>query len=71
MSGDTNIVRLLCENGADPNSRNDFDETPVHYAAKRGIPTIVHILVNYGAKLDVRDRAGKTPIHSAAETGSV
>ena len=71
MSGDSSIVRMLCDNGADPNSRNDFQETPVHYASKRGIPTLVHVLVKYGAKLDVRDRAGRTPIHCAAETGSV
>ncbi|XP_052818936.1 putative ZDHHC-type palmitoyltransferase 5 isoform X2 [Mya arenaria] len=71
LSGDVNMVKLLCEFGADTNIRNDFQETPVHYAAKRGIPTLVNILRYYGAKLDARDTSGKTPVHNAAQTGSV
>jgi len=46
-------------------------ETPVHYASKRGIPTLVCVLQQFGARLDVKDGSGKTPVHNAAQTGSV
>ena len=65
------MVKLLLEYGADPNAPNDFSETPIHYASKRGIPTLVHILVQAGGNLNVKDKSGKTPMHNAAQTGSV
>lgn len=71
LSGDGAMVRLLLQYHADPNAVNDFMETPVHYASKRGIPTLVHILAQAGGKLNVKDKSGKTPIHNAAQTGSV
>lgn len=71
LSGDVAMVKLLLEHGADPNAVNDFQETSVHYASKRGIPTLVHALVKAGGKLDAADKVGKTPVHNAAQTGSV
>ena len=71
LTGDKDLVRYLLDAGADPNIVNNFNETSVHYASKRGIPSLVHLMVKFGGKLDARDQRGRTPLHNAAEVGSV
>ena len=65
------MVKILLEYGADPNALNDFGESTVHFASKRGMPAIVHTLVKHGGKIDVIDQKGRSPVHDAAQTGSV
>lgn len=62
---------ILLESGADPNALNEFDETPLHYACKRGVPTVIHLLVQKGGNLDAVDKNGMSMCHHAAQTGSV
>ena len=69
--GDWSICFLLLEAGADPNAQNEFVETPIHYACKRGIASIVHLLVQRKGDLSVIDQNGWSVAHHAAQTGSV
>jgi ankyrin repeat protein len=62
----TDIVILLLEAGADPNTTNAAMRTPLHLAVDRNNPEAVAALIKAGAKPDVRDQAGWTPLHHAA-----
>lgn len=71
LCGDWSVTYLLLEGGADPNAKNEFDETPVHYSCKRGLAQIVHLMVQRGGNLEAVDKNGKSAAHHAAQTGSV
>jgi ankyrin repeat protein len=65
------IIRLLLQYKADPNLGNEFEETPLHYACKRGIIANVQVLVDAGGDVRAEDKAGKGAMHHAAQGGSV
>jgi murein DD-endopeptidase MepM/ murein hydrolase activator NlpD len=58
-------VKLLVEEGADPNCRDVHGRTPLHEAAARE-PSIAMFLIKCGSRVDVRDENGVTPLHEAA-----
>ncbi len=60
----------MLRNGADVNARNNFDETPLHFACKRGDPQLVHMLIKHGADVHATDRAGKGAILHTAHGGA-
>lgn len=54
---------------ADPTlltSRNELDDTALHYAAWHGATNIVRFLLGAGADVNARGNNGKTPLHYAA-----
>ena len=61
------VVRLLLERGADPNTPgNEYDHTPLHGAAGLGSKELVEMLLNAGADpMDQDEDTGSTPLHSA------
>src|SRR5689334_4323621 len=73
------LVRLLLDAGADPNSiMNHRQSSPLHYAAdgyltgpdwnaKRQVETI-KCLLDAGAEINAQDKNGATPLHRAART---
>jgi hypothetical protein len=73
------LVRLLLDAGADPNSRaNHRRSGPLHYAAdgcltapawnaERQVQTI-HCLLDAGADIHAQDKNGATPLHRAVRT---
>ena len=73
------IVKLLLDAGADPNSAmNRRQSTPLHYAAdgyingpawdaKRQVKTL-GCLLEAGAHIDAQDKNGATPLHRAVRT---
>ena len=63
------MARLLIENGANPNIRNDANDTPLHWAAREGQKELVVILLAHGAKVNAVGKAGWTPLRWAEVQG--
>lgn len=59
----------LVELGADPNSRNEQDITPLHEAVGRMNLVAIDALLRHGAKINAKTRDGKTPLHWAVMIG--
>jgi len=59
----------LIEAGADPNTRNQWNNTPLHYAASRDCLDACKLLLNHGADVNARNDRGKTPLYYAANKG--
>ena len=68
-AGFLDTARLLLDRGADPNARNDGDETPLFYAFKAGkrsdIAAMVGVLVAGGADSSHANPKGATPAKMA------
>lgn len=71
-TGDIDMIRLLLDLGADPNSISSIGMTPLHCAV-RGFFTeeTARILLQYGADPNIRDHRNMSPLHAAAEKGEV
>eukprot|EP00241_Pyramimonas_parkeae_P014738 CAMPEP_0114294822 /NCGR_PEP_ID=MMETSP0059-20121206/10338_1 /TAXON_ID=36894 /ORGANISM="Pyramimonas parkeae, Strain CCMP726" /LENGTH=1092 /DNA_ID=CAMNT_0001416639 /DNA_START=137 /DNA_END=3415 /DNA_ORIENTATION=+ len=71
-SGDVDMVRTLCENGADP-CIGDYDKrTCLHLAASCGHSDVVDFLIRLGTvDLNPVDRFGGTPLDDAYRHGFV
>ena len=46
---------------------DDFNQTPLHIAAKRDNPELIKLLLEFGAKIDFEDCAGQTPLHISSK----
>src|SRR6185369_6134596 len=64
LDGDTSSIRLLLENGADPNIRNEVGATALMWAA--GDLEKTRLLLDHGADVNVRSDDGRTPLLIAA-----
>ncbi|XP_078161493.1 putative E3 ubiquitin-protein ligase XBOS36 [Carex rostrata] len=70
--GHHEIVGLLLENGADPNSRNIYGQTPLMQACRIGHWQVVQILLVYRCNVDkVEGFGNKNALHFAAAGGHV
>jgi ankyrin repeat protein len=65
----SNRSQLLCMeadiNTADINTKDDFGNTMLHYAAKQNNPEIARHLLALGARPDIKDPDGKNPLEIA------
>ncbi|CAM9547216.1 unnamed protein product, partial [Choristocarpus tenellus] len=61
FNGLTEIVRILLEGGADPNSVDEDRDTPLHYACSSGSGEIIALLLAKGADPSSVDGLGRTP----------
>ena len=52
--------------GGNVNSKNELDETILHYAATRGCTEIVKLLISKGANINLKNEGGQTPLHIAS-----
>ncbi len=68
-SGDTKIVKLLLDAGANVNARGPTGSALAR-AAQQGNPEIVRLLLQAGAELEAKDSSGWTALFSAAMTGN-
>ena len=76
----TQVVKVLLENGANPNSITNASiptdafmrdirtrsETPLHRAAAFGTEEVIQLLLDAGAKIDAKDMNGDSPLSWAS-----
>ncbi len=60
--GYVRIARALLVSGANPRARADGGETPLHFAAVHGSPSMVRLLLGVRADPAARDEDGRTPV---------
>ena len=60
LTGNPTIVRLLLQEGWDPNAPDNDGQTPLHEGARNSNPTVVSHLLDAGAELNARDNEGYT-----------
>jgi ankyrin repeat protein len=70
QGGWDDIVQLLIDNGADPDQRDAFDNTPLVLAVSAQHRDIAEILIKAGADLGASS-SGLTPLMFASSTGDV
>jgi len=49
------MVVYLIEHGADMNSTNHKNQTPLHYSSENGHPKVSQYIVYHGANIDPQD----------------
>lgn len=67
--GSTVTVRVLLENGADPDQVDSNGSTVLHHAVKARKEAVIPILIEFGASIDAQDSTGSTALHLAAQSG--
>ena len=67
--GQDAVVVLLLKHGADPNLRNNEEQTPLHLAAANGQQSVLALLLAAGAQPNLQDKQGYTSLHYAATYG--
>lgn len=61
----TQLARILCQEGANPNSGDHMGHTPLHLAAFLNKTQMVELLIQFGANLSHVDSFGNSPLHLA------
>ncbi len=65
----TDITRMLIDNGANVNVKQQAGATPLHTAAQNGNLDILILLLEHGAETNARMEGGKMPADLAREKG--
>ncbi len=71
FTGNPTMVRLLLQQGWDPNAPDDNGLSPLHQGARNSNPMVVSHLIDAGADLSARDNEGYKALHwAAAQSGN-
>ncbi len=65
------IVKFLVKSGADIESKDAENQTPLHIAAKNNKLEIAQFLVERGEDTESKDNENRTPLHAAAIAGHI
>lgn len=66
-SGQTEVVRYLCQHKADVGAAAMDDMGAIHFASQKGHLEIVRVLVSSGISFKTANRKGLTPLHYAVQ----
>lgn len=71
VGGNVDIIELLIEKGANINSKNKNDDTPLHLAAvsEKCQWSAIKLLIDAGANVDSINNSKVTPLHISAQRG--
>ncbi|CAG9817822.1 unnamed protein product [Phaedon cochleariae] len=69
LSGDSEVVDFLLNQGVDPNETDSSGKTCVHYTVSRGHQSILLLLLNFSVNLNAIDNDGNSPLHLACLNG--
>jgi CASK-interacting protein len=69
VAGNIEILKLLIDNGANVNLKDNKGLRPLHYAAWQGRSEPVFILLRRGANVNEQSINGDTPLHLACQYG--
>ncbi|KAI9457889.1 ankyrin repeat-containing domain protein [Russula earlei] len=69
QNGHSDVVRLLLENGAIVDSRNNDSWTPLMFASDEGHLDIIRLLLQSGANVEFQTKSGTTPLMKASRHG--
>jgi len=69
LARDKDTVRLLLEAGANIDSKDNEDSTPLQYAVHSGNVEIVEMLIRAGANVNTQNSHGWTPLHNSINKG--
>ena len=69
IQGQFHVAKILLQNGADVNAKNNYHRTPLHLAVFHGHSKIAKLLLQNGALVNAKCKAGETPLHFAAYKG--
>lgn len=67
---DTQAVRLLLQEGSDPNSRQSDGSTALHWAIFREDESAIEALIDAGADVNAVNRLGASALYLAAKSGN-
>ena len=70
-TGNTEIIKILMENGADVNIKNKYGTTSLTHAAWYGCTGLAKLLLEYGADVDAKDNRGWTALMWASLIGNI
>ena len=63
------MITMKIENGADVDSTNVLEMTPLHIASHKGKAGVVKYLLENGAEVDTKEKYGFTPLWLASGRG--
>ncbi|KAJ4299793.1 hypothetical protein N0V90_005039 [Kalmusia sp. IMI 367209] len=67
--GNTSLIKVLLDIGADPNAKNEEDRTYLTYAADKGNIEVAKLLLESGADQEAQCVDARTPLSYASEAG--